>query len=196
MAGFNSTLGGSESTSYISIAEADDLLINTRYNTAWQSNTEVQKSEYLVSATFWLDQLKYAGTRCSPSTDNPAFPQALSWPRSGASCDGVEATCAFIPPQIKSATAILAVELSVNPDAINGPIGGGGGGAAADTYVKRQRIGSLEVEYDQYSGTSLTSCDNCNDPAIITAFPYLKDYLSCWLTGISGGVGLMLRVRS
>ena len=77
MAGFNSTLGGSEATSYISIDEADSLLINTRYNTAWQSNTEAQKSEYLVSATFWLDQLSYAGTRCSPSTDNPALPQGV-----------------------------------------------------------------------------------------------------------------------
>ena len=48
----------------------------------------------------------------------------------------------------------------------------------------------------QYSGTSVTSCDNCNDPAIITAFPFLKDLLGCWLAGLSGGVGLMLRVRS
>ena len=197
MAGFNSTLGGSEATSYISIAEADALLINTRYNTAWQSNTEAQKSEYLVSATFWLDQLKYAGTRCNPSTDNPALPQALSWPRSGASCDGVEATCAFIPNAIKSATAILAVELSANPDAINGPIGGGGGGAAAGTFTKRQKLGDLEIEFEQYSGTTVTSCDNCDDPPVITAFPWLKGVLGCWLGGgVSGGVGLMYKVRS
>ena len=100
MAGFDATLGGSAATSYISIDEADGLLTNTRYNTAWQGNTEAEKSEYLVSATFWLDQLKYGGTRCNPSTDNPPLPQALSWPRSGASCDGVEATCAFIPNQV------------------------------------------------------------------------------------------------
>ena len=61
--------------------------------------------------------------------------------------------------------------------------------------MKRQKLGSLEVEYDQYSGTSVTSCDNCNDPAVITAFPWIRDVLSCWV-GLSGGVGLMLRVRS
>ena len=196
MAGFDATLGGSTATSYISIDEADALLLNTRYNPTWQGNTEAEKSQYLVSATFWLEQVTYAGTRCSPSTDNPALPQALAWPRSGATCDGVEANCSFIPKAIKQATAILAVELTANPDIIGGPIGGGGGGASQGTYVKRQKLGSLEVEYDQYSGTSVTSCDNCNDPAVITAFPWIRDVLSCWVGGLSGGVGLMLRVRS
>ena len=47
-------------------------------------------------------------------------------------------------------------------------------------------------------GTTVTSCDNCNDPKIITAFPWLKDLLGCWIGGggAVGGVGLMLRVRS
>ena len=196
MAGFDATLGGSTATSYISVDEADGLLLNTRYNPTWQGNTEAEKSQYLVSATFWLEQLTYAGTRCSPSTDNPALPQALAWPRSGATCDGVEASCGFIPKQIKQATAILAAELTANPDIIGGPIGGGGGGASQGTYVKRQKLGSLEVEYDQYSGTSVTSCDNCSDPAVITAFPWTRDVLSCWIGGLSGGVGLMLRGRS
>ena len=42
MAGFNSTLGGSASTSYISITEADDLL--RLRTTQQQSNTEAEKS--------------------------------------------------------------------------------------------------------------------------------------------------------
>ena len=198
MAGFDATLGGSTATSYVSIDEADALLLNTRYNGTWQGNTEAEKSQHLVSATFWLEQLTYAGTRCSPSTDNPALPQALAWPRSGATCDGVEATCSAIPAAIKQATVMLAAELTANPDAIGGPIGGGGGGASQGTYVKRQKLGSLEVEYDQYSGTTVTSCDNCNDPAVITAFPWLRNLLGCWLggSGVVGGVGLMLRVRS
>ena len=193
MAGFDSTLGGSTATSYISIDEADSLLTNTRYITTWQGNTEAQKSEYLVSATFWLDQLKYVGTRCSPSTDNPALPQALSWPRSGASCDGVEATCASIPNQIKSATAILAAELTANPGAINGPIGGGGN-APTGTYVKRQKLDVLEIEYDEFSNPESSSCDTCGDPAIIQAFPWLVDLLGCWAAGISTGSNQMIRL--
>ena len=193
MAGFDSTLGGSTATSYISIDEADSLLTNTRYITTWQGNTEAQKSEYLVSATFWLDQLKYVGTRCSPSTDNSALPQALSWPRSGASCDGVEATCASIPNQIKSATAILAAELTANPGAINGPIGGGGN-APTGTYVKRQKLDVLEIEYDEFSNPESSSCDTCGDPAIIQAFPWLVDLLGCWAAGISTGSNQMIRL--
>ena len=193
MAGFNSTLGGSASTSYISIAEADDLLSNTRYTATWQGNTEAQKSDHLVSATFWLDQLNYVGTRCSPSTDNPALPQALRWPRSGASCDGVEATCTTIPRQIQWATAVLAVELSANPGAINGPIGGNGGTSPAGTYVKRQKLDVLEIEYDEFSNPESSSCDTCGSPAVIQAFPWLTDVLGCWAS-ISDGSSKMIRL--
>ena len=184
MAGFDATLGGSTATSYVSIAEADALLTNTRYNKTWQSNTEAQKSEYLVSATFWLDTLDYVGTRCSPSTDNSALPQALKWPRSGATCDGVEATCAFIPNEIKQTTAILAANLSANPEAITGPIGGSGGSAPAGTFVKRQKLDVLEIEYDQFSNPESSTCDTCGDPALIQAYPWIKDLLKCWVKGI------------
>ena len=192
MAGFDATLGGATATSYISIAEADALLTNTRYNTTWQSNTEAQKSEYLVSATFWLDTLDYAGTRCSPSTDNPALPQALKWPRSGATCDGVEATCSFIPNEIKQTTAVLAANLSAKPDAITGPIGGGGGSAPAGTFVKRQKLDVLEIEYDQFNNPESSTCDTCGDPALIQAYPWIQDLLKCWVRGI--GTQQMIRL--
>ena len=198
MAGFNSTLGGSASTSYISIAEADDLLTNSRYNTEWQSNTEAEKSEYLVSATFWLETLNYGGTRCSPSTDDEDKPQALKWPRSDISCDGVKATCAFIPNQIKQTTAVLAANLSAKPEAITGPIGGGGGSTQAGVYVSMQKLGDLQQEFSEYSNPQSNSCDSCGEPQIIQAFPWLKDLLGCWYQGdgLVNGSGLLLRVRS
>ena len=126
MSGFDATLGGSASTSYITDAEADALLLNTQYNTQWQSNTAAEKQQHLTAATFWLDQLNYAGTRCSPSTDNPALPQALSWPRSGATCDAVEATCAFIPKEIKQRHSARGCEPVSEPQAIiSGPLAAG-----------------------------------------------------------------------
>ena len=197
MAGFDATLGGSAATSYITDGEADALLANTQYNTQWQSNTAAEKQQHLTAATFWLDQLNYAGTRGSPSTDNPALPQALSWPRSGASCDSVEATCAFIPKEIKSATALVAVNLSANPEAITGPIGGGGSNQAG-TYVSKQQLGDLVQEFAEYSNSQSNSCDTCGDPAVISAFSWLKDALSCWYvgSGLANGSGLILRVRS
>ena len=190
MAGFDATLGGAAATSYVTIAEADDFLSNTQYTTTWQGNTEAEKSKYLNAATFWLETLNYGGTRCDPSTDNDTLPQSLKWPRSGVTCDGIEATCSFIPKQIKEATAIIAANLTANPDAITGPIGGGGG-AAAGTYVKRQKLGELEQEFAEYSSAD-SSCDNCDDPPLISAFPWLKDLLGCWASIINPAGGRVL----
>ena len=197
MAGFNATLGGSDATSYISIEVADALLANTQYIGTWQGNTEAQKSEYLVAATFWLDQIDYAGTRCNPSTDNPALPQALSWPRSGATCDGVEATCAFIPAQVQQATAMLAVNLTAKPDAISGPIGGDTGGAQAGTYVSKNQLGDLVQEFSAFpSGDSGNSCVSCDTPIVIEKFPWLQGLLGCWAIASSSSSKVLLRVRS
>ena len=199
MAGFDATLGGSAATSYISIDEADALLTNTQYTTAWQSNTEAEKSEYLVAATFWLDQIDYAGTRCNPSTDNEALPQALKWPRSGATCDGVEATCAFIPTAIKNATAVLAVNLSANPEAITGPIGGGGGNTQSGVYISKNQLGDLVQEFSAYpSGDSGggNDCVTCSTPIVIEKFPWLQGMLGCWADISTGGSRVILRVRS
>ena len=196
MAGFDATLGGSAATSYITVDEADALLTNTQFIGQWQGNTEAEKSQHLVAATFWLDQLDYAGTRCNPSTDNAALPQALAWPRSGATCDGVDATCAFIPKGIKNATALLAVQLSANPEAITGPIGGGGS-TAAGTYVKRNKLGDLEQEFAEYSSNdSSGGCVTCDTPKVIEVFPWLKGILGCWAVIASGGGRVILRVRS
>ena len=38
MSGFNPTLGGSASTSYISVAEADDILSNSQYTGTWHEH--------------------------------------------------------------------------------------------------------------------------------------------------------------
>ena len=198
MAGFDSTLGGSAATSYISIAEADALLANTQFNATWQGNTEAQKSQHLVAATFWLDQIDYAGERCNPSTDNADLPQALSWPRSGVTCDSVTATCAFIPKAVQNATAMLAVQLSVNPELITGPIGGGGDGAAAGTYVSEQTLGTMSIKYAAYPGgdTGGDSCVDCSTPDVIAKLPWLRGVLSCWADVSTGGSKVLLRVRS
>ena len=193
MAGFDPTLGGSAATSFIDIAEADALLTNTHYSKVWQSNTEAQKSEYLVSATVWLETLDYQGTRCSPSTDNPALPQSLKWPRSGAVCDGVEATCAFIPKEVRMATAVLAAQLSANPEAITGPIGGSGSNTPSGTFVKQQQLGELSITYEQFRGDATSDCDDCDQPQLLRAFKWLEDLLGCWLNmGPSSGAGFVL----
>lgn len=186
MATLDATLGGATSNSYVTLAFADEYASNQSWASNWAALTEDEKTVALITACSWMEMLNYAGNRCN--TD-----QRLSWPRVNASCDGVPATCDAIPYSIERTQVELAYQANQDPNAIIG----GGGGAAAGTYVKRQKLGSLEVEYDQYSGTTVTSCDNCNDPIVITKFPWIKNIIGCWLGGgASGGVGLMLRVRS
>ena len=184
----DATLSGATSNSYVDMTQALAIAENIPGGSDWSALDEEKRNLSLIVATRWLETLNYAGDRCK---DN----QRLKWPRSGASCDGITSDCAGIPYRIQESEVTLAIKYSTEPGKFPG--GGSGGGAAAGTFVKRQKLGSLEIEYDQYSGTSVTSCDNCNDPAIITAFPWLKDLLGCWIGGgVSGGVGLMLRVRS
>lgn len=185
MATLDATLAGEDSNSYCTVAYADAYAENQSWAADWDALTDDEKAVALIGATQWLETLSWAGTRCEDT-------QRLAWPRSDASCDGITAACTAIPRRIQDAEVELAWQFHQNPTAING-----GGGAAAGTYVKRQKLGSLEVEYDQYTGTSVTGCDNCNDPAVITAFPWIKGVIgACWFSGLSGGVGLMLRVRS
>ena len=187
MATLDATLSGTTSNSYITLATAEQIAALVPGGAAWIDLQGDEKNLSLIQATRWLETLSYSGERCKAS-------QRLKWPRSGAVCDGVTSDCSGIPYPLQESEVRLAVLYTTNENLFPGS--GSGGGAAAGTFVKRQKLGSLEIEYDQYSGSTLTSCDNCNDPAIITAFPWLRDILGCLLTGISGGVGLMLRVRS
>ena len=183
----DATLGGATSNSYIDMTTALAIAANMPGGGDWAALGEEERNLSLIVATRWLETLTYGGNRCETT-------QRLKWPRTNVTCDGMMATCDAVPYRIQEAEVALALSYITEPGKFPGA---GGGGAAAGTYVSRQRLGSLEIEYAQYDGTTVTTCDNCNDPAIITAFPWLRDYLGCWLGGgVSGGVGLMLRVRS
>ena len=183
----DATLSGATSNSYVDMTTALAIAQNIPGGGEWSVLDEEARNLSLIVATRWLETLTYAGDRCKPD-------QRLKWPRKGASCDGITSDCAGIPYRIQESEVTLAITYSTDPGKFPG--GSGGGGAASGTFVSRQKLGSLEVEYSQYQGSSVTSCDNCNDPAIMTSFPWLKDLLGCWVGGLSGGVGLMLRVRS
>ena len=184
----DATLKGATSNSYVDMTEAVAMAANIPGGGEWAALGEEERNLSLIVATRWLETLTYSGDRCAAT-------QRLKWPRSGASCDGITSTCDAIPYQIKEAEVTLAIGYTDTPGKFPGS---GSGGAAQGTFVSRQKLGSLEIEYEQYAGTTVTTCDNCNDPAIISAFPWLRDLLGCWLGGnsVSGGVGLMYKVRS
>lgn len=182
----DATLGGENSNSYCDLVFATAYASNQSWGDTWAALTQAQQEVALINATKWLETLPYDGSRCSAT-------QALAWPRSGVSCDGVAATCDIIPVRIRQAEVELAWQLSQNPNAIVGPPGGGG--TAAGTYVSKNQLGDLVQEFSEYSSAD-SSCDNCGDPALISAFPWLEDWLACWLAGTFGSSKILLRVRS
>ncbi len=186
---FNSTLGSSTATSYISVAEADNYYLGGLLEQYWTPLTQAEKEAALMAATGALENLTYAGTRCSPSTDNPLLQQALQWPRSGAVCRGVTATCAMLPPPIIEATAWLALQLHTSPPAP------GGGLAGSTGAIKRQQLGDLSQEfYDVREGSS-TKVD-ASAPLVMQQYPYLIDVLGCWSDTATGTARIAPRVRS
>lgn len=196
MATFDATLGGSEANSYVTLDAADSFFEFSVYQTQWDAFTDAEKQAALVQACGFLETVDFKGTRCSPSSDDENLPQSLSWPRSGASCDGVAAACSFIPKEVREAQCLLALNLATNPDAITGPIGGGGG-AAAGTYVSKNQLGDLVQEFKEYTREDSTNdCADCSTPEVIAKFPWLKGMLSCWADLAVGGSKILLRVRS
>ena len=159
----DATLSGATSNSYVDMTQALAIAQNIPGGGDWAALDEEVRNLSLIVATRWLETLTYGGDRCKAT-------QRLKWPRSGVSCDGIVSDCAGIPYRILEAEVTLAIKYTTDPGLFPGS--GSGGGASSGTFVSRQRIGSLEVEYEQYSGTSVTSCDNC--------------ILGCWIAGRPG----------
>ena len=136
---------------------------------------KIQRTIALIISTNWLETLDYIGDRCIV-----AGTQNLKWPRQNGSCDGVYATTCTItslqdPPDPE---VMLAMAYISNPSSFP-DTGGGGSVAPTGTYVKRQKLDVLEIEYDEFSNPQSSSCDSCGDPIIAQAFPWLADLLGC-----------------
>ena len=183
---FDSTVGGEFSNSYTTKEWADAYASNQHWQAAWFDLSGDAKLVSLMTSAQWMETLPYGGIRCSPL-------QALAWPRSDISCDGVLASCDIIPTKIKQAQVQLAYQLSQNVNAIvPAP---GGGGTAAGVFVSKSQLGELVQEFTEYKSAD-SSCDSCGDPALLTAFPYLEDLLGCYLATSFGSSKILLRVRS
>ena len=173
----DASLSGSTSNSYLTLVTAEQIAANMPGGPDWIAATEDEKNLSLIQATRWLETLNYKGDRCKAS-------QRLKWPRSGAVCDGVTSDCSGIPYRVQESEVALAIQYQKSPSKFPG--GGSGSSAPTGTYVKRQKLDVLEIEYDEFSNAESSSCDTCGDPAIIQAFPWLVDLLGCWASGNSG----------
>jgi len=182
----DATLAGPESNSYVSLSEADSIAGNMPFYAEWAATTDEDKTIALIVSTNWLETLDYVGDRCTAT-------QNLKWPRQNASCDGVIAACDAIPFKIRQTEVMLAMAYISNPGSFP-DTGGGGSVAPTGTYVKRQKLDVLEIEYDEFNNPESSSCDTCGDPIIIQAFSWLADLLGCWAVGISVGDNKMIRL--
>ena len=198
MAAFDATLSGANATSYVSLERARDLVIDTPHQAAWEAMDDAAKRSALNAATFWMETLKYHGSRCGiPSVDDPTKPQALQWPRSGVTCNGYTAACDLIPYKIEFAQVLLALNLAASPDSITGPIGGGNNGSTpAGTYVASQELGDLKISYNAFPAGATNDCVTCDTPKLIAAYPWLEGLLGCWVDLKKPRGGVILRVRS
>ena len=192
----NATLGSSTANALVSEADADIYAATVWWGATWLALTTPEKEIALIGATSAMETLQWKGTRCTPSVDDADKPQALAWPRSDASCDGVAAACTLIPKAITNATIELAYQLSQNPGVLQPGVTAT---AAAGTYTSKEQLGSLVVEYAAFPAGAATAdnCSSCSDPKVISTFPWIKTSLKCFAEfGSSSGSRIVTRVLS
>lgn len=121
---------------YADIATADDYL-NAEFTAAatrWRDATltdDTEKARALVSATRLVDRQTWPGSRTSEY-------QVLEWPRTGTGISGIDED--VVPSQIEHATILLAAEINNGNTSVIGS-------DSTDTRTKRQKAGSVEIEY-------------------------------------------------
>jgi|TARA_R100000084_G_C4616306_1_gene130716 hypothetical protein len=88
----------------------------------------------------------------------------------------------------------LALALSKDPTALIGGVST----AQTQGALKRNKLDTLEQEfYDVQSGSASAARFGPSDPLVFQKFPWLYDYLKCYVVGVCpGSSGLILRVRS
>ena len=161
----DATLSGASANSYVTLAAADTYFETVPDSSDWTGKTTDAKNRALISATRWIDGLSFYGDRCTTT-------QALKWPRTDVTCDGVEATASFIPREIKDATCEAALALLRNPTMLRGVV------TAPGSYDEVE-LGELRVKYrGQGEVESLQS--------ITDALPWLRSFLKCWAKGVTG----------
>lgn len=95
------TVGGSTSDSYATVAEADAYFAKRYNNSTWTALTEAQKERALVTATDQIDRLIYRYSKYGSDVESASDYQRLEFPRS-YTVDSNGA--AIIPLEVKRAT--------------------------------------------------------------------------------------------
>lgn len=131
-----STISGSTSNSYDSVANADVYFADRMNADAW---TGSDKDKALITATSRLEAIDYLGSRSVTG-------QALKHPRTGLFVDGLEVAANKIAPPILAAMFELALELKKGNSSATG--------ANDLSGFKKLQIGPLTIEPNQPAATT------------------------------------------
>ena len=134
----DATLGGTDSDSYVSNADADSYWVD-RNNTTWSSANNAERDAALREATLYMDG-KYSWVGSLKATD-----QSLNWPRVNAYDVQGREVSDIIPVKVEQACSELALQALagtlVDPSADRGG------------RTKKEKVGEIEVEYFSDSST-------------------------------------------
>ena len=152
-------------TAYASLAEVNAYLaVDPTRNTAWNALTDEQKNINIVASTRRLDLLDFSGEKTGGAT------QERQWPRTGATCNGVDiGTTTDVPIEIQNATALLAGSITLDSTVSNAGTSG--------SNIESVRAGSAQVQFFSPE-TGVAVQDQ-------TVF----DMVSCLLAGNAAAIG-------
>lgn len=127
----DTTVGGVNSNSFITLVEADDYHADRHHNaTGWDDLSDAVKSSLIVWSTRILNRLQWDGSRYT-------YQQALAFPRYGLYEDDRLIDVDEIPDRVKEATAELAYQLGLNERMAQG----------TDARLSSVTLGDLSIDY-------------------------------------------------
>ena len=175
------TVGAANANSYLSVAAADDLADDYLGPLNWTAATTDNKGRALITATRYLDQLEWLGSRATTT-------QSLAWPRSGAECGEWSFEDDEIPAPIRQAAFDLAEALLGAPALLRGP---GAGNAELIPGIPNASLKSARVDV-----ISLEFRDGAvpNNQNALNVLPGLRQTLGCLCLSMPIGGSRSIRV--
>ncbi len=137
----DATVGGANSNTYITLADAETVMEGVFYKDSWSAATDPNKNIALVQATRMIDeQMDWYGTRTDIDGQALEFPRWNCPMRPGSDGYYDYFDDNIIPTWLENATAIMANSIL-----------GGDRGADDDTRgFKYMKVDVLELQIDKY----------------------------------------------
>lgn len=132
------TIGGTDSDSYATLAEADAYAVSFG-NGTWAGYSDTQKEVALRKAARWVDGHNFTGYKAAST-------QALQWPRIGATNDCYAISSIEIPKEIKDAQCEAAFREAVASMQAD----------TKDGFVIEETVGVITKKYSDNSRTGKT----------------------------------------